>query len=209
MNIREINEKLNEILEADNVEWVEEVICKITPQMNELLITDVDMYGCLSLSEAVDEMKEFYLEDKLNVVIPTTTEFTYKGTKYNLYLAMGNVVYSRNKLICRYGIKHILDKHSKEHAIIDNGSLCKESVLLNGIKNIETVIDKGKCFVDKDNTDRLVFVYNNLLYVICLSNKDTELTYLQTVFRPSKKFKQSHRQIKVANPIVQKATTQS
>ena len=207
MDFRKINDELIQFLETVDIQWIEEPICEITPQMNELLITDVDMYGCLSISEAVDKMKEFYTEGKLRVAIPTITKFTYKENTYNLYLVMGNVVYSKNKLLCRYGIKHILDKHSKEHAIIEDGTLCKESVLLNGIKNIETVIDKGKCFIDKNKSDRLVIVYNNLLYVICLNNKDTELTYLQTVFKPNKKFKRNKNLIKVNNPKIQKQLT--
>ena len=63
-----------------------------------------------------------------------------------------------------------------------------EKRLLNAIKDIEIALNKGTAFVDKRDNTKLVIHYNGLLYVICISNNPQELTYLNTLFKPDKKY---------------------
>ena len=192
-DIKKLNEKLEQYLE-DQIEWRYEKICDIEPlpknedSFNELLITDIDKYGQLDLKEAVDVMASLYHEGKLRVGIPTKTQFSYKGNTYYLYLVMGSTVYEKKQILCKYGLKHILDKHSKENSEIETTTLIPEKRLLNAIKDIEIALNKGTAFVDKRDNTKLVIHYNGLLYVICISNNPQELTYLNTLFKPDKKY---------------------
>lgn len=187
MNIKELNEKLRFFTEGP-IEWKEEIICKIDPTINELFIKDVDMYGFLNLNEAVDTMINLYHENKLRVCIPTNTAFKYKEKTYYLHLVMGIAEYKNNQIVCKYGIKHIMDKHSKEQTIVDDNTLCSEDKLTKAIKRVGEALSNGKAFISKEYNDRLVIQYQGFLYVICYSNDDKQLTYLQTMFKPTKEY---------------------
>lgn len=194
MSIKKLNEKLEELLE-DDIEWVYEKICDVEPisknenVLNELLLGHIDMYGQLNINEAVDTIAEFYHEGKLRVAIPTKTKFKYKDNEYQLFLALGNCVFEQHQLKCKYGIKHILDRHSKENATkIDTQSLTTEKALLQAIKDIENAIDKGKAFMGKYEKDKLAILYKGFLYIICYATKEQEVTYLHTLFKPNKKY---------------------
>ena len=138
-NIKKLNEQLEQFLE-DDIEWVYEKICDIEPisknenVFNELLITNIDMYGQLDLKEAVDTMAELYHQGKLRVAIPTKTQFSYKGNTYYLYLVMGSTVYEKKQILCKYGLKHILDKHSKENSEIETTTLIPEKKIIKCYK---------------------------------------------------------------------------
>lgn len=194
MSIKKLNKKLEQLLE-DDIEWVYEKICDIEPIskneciLNEVLIKDVDMYGELNLKEAVDNMSKYYHQGKLNVCIPTKTKFVYKQSTYHLHLVMGTCSSTRTQLNCKYGIKHILDKHSNENVTqINNASLSSEKALLQAIKDIEKALDNGKGFYSLEFADRLAIEYNGFLYIICLNNNDKELTYLHSLFKPQKSY---------------------
>lgn len=192
-NIKKLNEKLEQLLEED-IEWVYEKICDIEPiftneeSINELLITDVDMYGQLDLNDAVDVMANLYHAQKLKVAIPTNTKFSYNGQQYHLFIVMGNVIYDKKQILCKYGIKHILDKHSRENSDIHTTSLPTEKRLLEAIKDVENALNKGVAFMDKRDDTKLVIYYNGLLYVICISSNPSEITYLHTLFKPDKRY---------------------
>lgn len=197
MDIKRINEEFEQLFEGD-IEWVYEPICQIEPldkdvlneQLCELLNKNVNMYGMLPLKEAVTTMAELYHEGKLNVAIPTDVKFIYKGLPHNLHLVMGSCAKTNKQIECKYGVKHILDKHSKENVTyIDTQSITKEQTLLNAMKNVDKAIENGAAFIDKYNNDRLALLYNGLLYIICFDTKENELTYLHTLFRPSKNYK--------------------
>lgn len=195
-NIKKLNEQLEQYLE-DEIEWRYEKICDVEliskneDVFNELLITNIDMYGQLDLKEAVDTMAELYHEGKLRVAIPTNTKFKYKDKEYHLYIVMGDTIYERKQILCKYGLKHILDKHSKENSEIETTTLIPEKRILNAIKDIEKAIDNGTAFVDKRDNTKLVIHYNGLLYVICISTNSQEITYLNTLFKPDKDYVKS------------------
>lgn len=188
MDIKKIKEQLEKLLE-EQFEWRTETICKVLPLLNELFQDDVDMYGQLKLDEAVDTMKRLYDENKLRVCIPTDTSFSYKGNNLHLHLVMGNCEYANNKLICKYGIKHVLDKHSKQSIErVDDNSLCSEEKLLKAIKNINNALEHGKAFMSTEFSDRLIIQYQGFLYIICYARNEKEITYLHTLFKPTNKY---------------------
>ena len=217
-DIKKLNEKLEQYLE-DQIEWRYEKICDIEPLLtnedsfnenlfNEIFISDVDMYGQLDLKEAVDNIAKYYHEGKLRVAIPTTTKFNFNNNQYHLHLVLGNCVIEQRKIKCKYGVKHILDKHSKENVEqVDKQSLTTEQALLNAMKDIEKALNNGQAFMGKYHKDRLAVLYNGFLYVICYSENPKELTYLHTLFKPDKNYKRTtlkNQYIKVSNPKIAK-----
>lgn len=195
MDIKRINEEFEQLLEEDeDIEWVYEKICDIESlptnedNINELLITDVDKYGQLDLKDAVDTMANLYHLGKLKVAIPTTTKFSYKGSQYHLYIVMGDTVYQKKQLLCKYGVRHILDKHSRENSDIETTTLVSEARLLQAIKDVDKAIEHGTALADKRDTSKLILHYNGLLYVICVATNPQEITYLNTLFKPDKDY---------------------
>lgn len=102
-------------------------------------------------------------------------------------IVIGNVVrIENNKLFCKYGYKHVFDKHGKETHIIDGGTLATEKNLKKAISNIETAIDEGTPFISKKDSERLAILHGEFLYIICFSNNPKYVTYLHNLFPPKK-----------------------
>lgn len=202
IDIKRLNEELEKAFEnleivknesdvSDSaVEWAYEHICDIEPVLHELKQDEIKEWKeQVDVDEAIENLHKYYKQNKVSVGFPTNTGFKYKGVTYHLMMVIGNVVRIKgNKLFCKYGHKHIFDKHGKETHIVDGGTLASEERLINGINNIETAINEGVPFISKKDPEKLAILYDELLYIICFSSHPHYVTFLHNLFPPKKSY---------------------
>lgn len=199
MDIKELNQELHRYLdkskfiETENgtvggdIEWAYDPICNIEPILQELNQNEIKHWKeQVDIDKAIEKLHEYYKQKKVSVGFPTNTGFNYKGTTYHLALVFGNNARVGGKLTCKYGYRHIFDKHGKETHIIDGGTLATEEALKDAISKIETAIDEGTPFISKKEPDKLAILHGQFLYIICFSNHPQYVTYLHNLF-PLKK----------------------
>lgn len=169
MDIRNINEQLEKLLELkrDDMESGQEINAKDFP-------------------EAVQKIYELYKQGKLNVYCPDVFEFKYTGQMYALCAVSGK----RNKHgNIKYGIAHSLKKHTNQ---IVNGRVVTEEQLVRAMKRTQNILQEklqqGKGIFYNATLNRIIFEKDNYVYSVVLPDNNTEVCYLQTVFKADKAY---------------------
>lgn len=145
----------------------------------------------IDINSAMQDLIEKTEEREIQYFYPDKKTFNYKGKDYSVALVLGDVEITEDcKLVVKpYGAKHYIQKHGNQ--MVDKKKFTMKN-MEKAMLNFHKAMDCGTWYKDKGYIDRLALTFGDYVYIICLANDESEITYLHNLFAPDNAYRQKY-----------------